>query len=56
MAVRGLVTVQGAQLHYATQIARECGVPFINLPGENLENLPDGVLIEIDGQVGTLIV
>lgn len=56
MVMRGLITVQGAQLHHATQIARECGVPFINLPGEALESLPDGLLIEIDGQVGTLIV
>ena len=55
MVVRGLITIQGAQLHHATQIARECGVPFINLPGEDLENLPDGVVIEIDGQAGTLI-
>jgi len=28
MAVRGLVTVQGAQLRHVIQIARECGVPF----------------------------
>lgn len=56
MIVRGLVTVQGAQLHHATQIARECGIPFLNLPDEELGNLPNGVPIEIDGQAGTLIV
>jgi phosphoenolpyruvate-protein kinase (PTS system EI component) len=56
MVVRGLVTVQGTQLHHVTQIARECGVPFINLPEERLENLPDGVFIEIDGQVGKLTI
>ena len=54
MLARGLVTVQGAQLHHATQIARECGVPFINLPEETFENVPDGQWIEIDGQAGTL--
>jgi phosphohistidine swiveling domain-containing protein len=54
MMVRGLVTVQGTQLHHATQIARECGVPFINLPEDALESLPDNQLIEIDGQAGTL--
>ncbi len=56
MIVRGLVTVEGAQLHHATQIARECGVPFINLPGEDIDNLSDGLMIEIDGQAGTLTV
>jgi phosphohistidine swiveling domain-containing protein len=56
MVVRGLVTVQGAQLHHATQIARECGTPFINLPEEELADLPDGTPIEIDGQAGTLVV
>ena len=56
MIVRGLVTVQGSQLHHAAQIARECGVPFINLPVDELESLPDDLLIEIDGQAGTLTV
>lgn len=56
MLVRGLVTVQGTQLHHATQIARECGVPFINLTVDALESLPDDQLIEIDGQAGTLTV
>jgi phosphohistidine swiveling domain-containing protein len=56
MVARGLVTVQGAQLHHATQIARECGVPFINLPDFNLDDMPDGIKIEIDGRMGTLII
>jgi pyruvate,water dikinase len=56
MLVRGLVMVQGNQLHHATQIARECGVPFINLPVDVLASLPDDQLIEIDGQVGTLTI
>ena len=56
MIVRGLVTIQGAQLHHVTQIARECGILFINLPEEEVENLPNGVSIEIDGQAGTLMV
>lgn len=56
MMVRGLVTVQGSQLHHATQIARECGVPFINLPKDAFESLPNDQLIEIDGLAGTLTV
>jgi phosphohistidine swiveling domain-containing protein len=54
MIVRGLAFVEGAQLHHATQIARECGIPFINLRGEDLEQLPDGCQVEIDGQAGTM--
>ena len=56
MMVRGLVTVQGTQLHHATQIARECGIPFINLPEDTLESLPNNQFIEIDGQLGTLTI
>ncbi|MHB0874630.1 MAG: PEP/pyruvate-binding domain-containing protein [Anaerolineae bacterium] len=56
MVVRGLVTVQGAQLHHATQIARECGVPYVNLPDDDFDLLPDGVEVELDGSAGTLTV
>ncbi len=56
LVVRGLVTVQGDQLHHATQIARECGVPFINLLDADFDRLPDRVEIEIDGRVGKMIV
>jgi phosphohistidine swiveling domain-containing protein len=54
MVVRGLVTVQGAHLHHATQIARECGVPFINLPGVDYASLPDNTRVELDGSAGTV--
>lgn len=54
LVVRGLVTVQGATLHHATQIARECGVPFINLPAVDFSVLPEGTEVEIDGLAGTL--
>lgn len=49
-----MVAVQGAQLHHATQVARECGVPLVNLPEADLEQLPDGGLVEIDGLNGTV--
>lgn len=54
MVARGLVTVQGAQLHHATQIARECGVPFVNLPEGDLDSIPDHAQIAIDGAAGTV--
>ena len=54
MVVRGLVMVGGAQLHHAAQMARECGVPFINIAAGALTDLPDGCQVEIDGQAGTL--
>jgi pyruvate,water dikinase len=56
MVVRGLVTVQGSQLHHATQIARECGVPFINLPEADFADLPDRVEVELDGGAGLLTI
>lgn len=56
LVVRGMVAVQGAQLHHATQISRECGVPLINLPKDELDQLPEDVIIEIDGQAGTVTV
>jgi phosphohistidine swiveling domain-containing protein len=56
MIARGLVTVQGAQLHHAVQIARECGVPYVNLSEVEWDSIPDGAKIAIDGSVGTVTV
>jgi len=54
--VRGLVTVQGAQLHHAVQIARECGVVLVNLPDDDLAAVPDNAEISLDGVMGTVSV
>lgn len=54
MVVKGVVTVQGVQLHHAAQIARECGVPYVNLPEDGWESIPDGVPIILDGVQGTV--
>jgi pyruvate,water dikinase len=56
MIVRGLVTVQGAQLHHAVQIARECGVPYVNLPEVEWDSIPDGARIALDGNAGTVTI
>ncbi len=52
MVVKGLVTVQGSQLHHATQLARECGVPYINLTQEDWDSIPDNVNVALDGKTG----
>jgi hypothetical protein len=56
MIVKGLVMVQGPDLHHAGQIARECGIPFINLPDTRFEDLPDKVEIEINGGTGEMTI
>jgi phosphohistidine swiveling domain-containing protein len=56
LVVRALVTVGEAGLHHATQIARECGTPFVNLTEDDLDAIPDGVPIEVDGRKGTVTI
>jgi phosphohistidine swiveling domain-containing protein len=54
MVVKGLVTVQGVQLHHATQLARECGVPYINLTREDWDSIPDNRRIALNGNTGVV--
>ena len=56
LVARGLVTIQGGQLGHPTQIARECGVPYVHLPGDDWENVPDNKKIALDGVGGTVTV
>jgi pyruvate,water dikinase len=56
MVVKGLVTVQGSQLHHATQLARECGVPYINLTQSDWDSIPDNVRVTLDGKSGLVTV
>jgi phosphohistidine swiveling domain-containing protein len=56
MVARGLVTVQGAQLQHAVQIARECGVPYVYLMEVEWDSIPDGARIAIDGSAGTVTI
>ncbi|MBN2565279.1 MAG: hypothetical protein JXB46_06175, partial [Candidatus Eisenbacteria bacterium] len=55
-AISGLVTVGGAQLGHATQIARECGIPFVSLPSGDWDAIPDGAPMEVDGEAGTVVI
>lgn len=56
MVVKGLITVRGVQLQHATQIARECGIPFVNLPEEAWDSIPDNVRIALDGEAGLVMI
>ena len=55
LVVTGLVIVgQHGGMHHAIQIARECGVAFVQLPEAELSRLQDGARIEVDGAAGTV--
>jgi pyruvate,water dikinase len=54
LVAKGLVTVEGAQLQHATQIARECGVPFVNVTTADWDSIPDQARIVVDGTAGTV--
>ncbi len=56
MVVKGLITVRGVQLQHATQIARECGIPFVNLPEEAWDTIPDNVRLAMDGEAGLVTI
>ncbi len=56
MVARGLVTVHGAGLHHAAQIARECALPFVDLPQGDATSIPDGARIMLDGEHGTVTI
>jgi len=56
MVVKGVITVRGVQLQHATQIARECGIPFVNLPEEAWDNIPDNVRLAMDGEAGLVTI
>ncbi len=52
LVIKGLITVGGVQLQHATQIARECGIPFVNLSEEDWNDIPDNTRVSIDGESG----
>ncbi|MFC1526544.1 PEP/pyruvate-binding domain-containing protein [Candidatus Latescibacterota bacterium] len=52
MIAKGLVTSDGQPCHHAAQIARECGVVYINLPERGITQIADGERIELDGAEG----
>ena len=57
LRVRGIVAVQGPMMwmHHLAQIARECGVPIVQISPEDMARIPDGAELAIDGSKGTVI-
>ncbi len=58
LVAKGLVAATncGAGLHHAVQIARECGVVYIELSKELTEQIADNALIELDGGKGLVTI
>lgn len=57
IVVRGLVCMEdqgSGDLRHALQIAREIGVPLVNLPDTDPSAIPDGVQVSLDGAEGTV--
>ena len=54
LVAKGLVAADncGAGLHHAMQIARECGIVYVELSKELVREIPDNALIELDGRKG----
>ena len=56
LRVKGIVAVNGPMMwmHHLAQIARECGVPVVQISPQEMVRIPDGSEIAIDGSKGTL--
>ena len=56
MIVRGVVMVENSADSHISQIARECGIPVINLPKSGPASIPDNTQIILDGKAGTVTI
>jgi pyruvate,water dikinase len=58
LVAKGLVAADncGAGLHHAIQIARECGVVYVELSKESVRQIADNALIELDGRAGLVTI
>ena len=58
LVTKGLVAAStcGAGLHHAMQIARECGVVYVELTAELVAQIADDTLIELDGAQGLVTI
>ena len=55
LRVRGLVVTRGMWLgSHIGQIARECGLPIVQIDSTDLERLVEGHRIEVDGTRGVV--
>ncbi|MBV7334552.1 hypothetical protein KFU94_41210 [Chloroflexi bacterium TSY] len=58
LRVRGIVIVQSGQTytHHIAQIARECGVPVLEVSTSQLDHIPDNMELVVDGSEGTVTI
>lgn len=56
LAVAGVVVDVGAQLSHAAIVARELGVPAVVGVAGASATIPDGALVTVDGDAGTVVV
>ena len=58
LRVRGMVIVDGPMMwmHHVAQIARECGIPIVQIVPEEMTRIPDGAEVELDGFEGTVAI
>lgn len=58
LRVRGMVIVDGPMMwmHHVAQIARECGVPIVQICPEEMARIPDGAEVKLDGFQGTVAI
>lgn len=40
--------------HHIAQIARECGVPVLEISPSDLDHIPDSARVTVDGAAGTV--
>jgi phosphohistidine swiveling domain-containing protein len=52
LAVVKAVVSPGRPSHHLAQVARECGVPLVGYISGDLEAIPEGATIHVDGSSG----
>ncbi len=56
MAVDGVVVDVGGQISHAVIVSRELGLPCVISVNDASSRIPDGAIIEVDGNIGTVTV
>lgn len=56
LRVQGVIVVQAGHTytHHIAQIARECGVPVLEIAPSDLDQIPDSAELMVDGSAGTV--
>ncbi|MCB0125989.1 MAG: hypothetical protein KDE58_27220, partial [Caldilineaceae bacterium] len=58
LRVQGIIVVQAGQTytHHIAQIARECGVPVLEIAPDDLDHIPEHAELLVDGSAGTVTI